>query len=841
MMNTLKIGAIFARRELRSGLQGFWIFLTCLILGVAAIALIGTLSSSIERGMNEQGQPLLGGDMEFSVIHRKLKQDELEYVNSLGKTSLVATMRGIAIADTGKRALVEVKAVDDVYPLFGKLELDANGPFQKRLASKDGIWGAFAESSILARLKIKPGDMVKMGTARFIIHDTIKSEPDRISDGLNIGPRLLISRQALQATGLVKPGSLVRWQHRIKLTDSNANPADIEKAANKKFPQAGWRIRTRDAAAPGAEQFINRITFFLSLTGLTALVVGGAGVANAVSTFMNRRKKNIATLKCLGASSSIILTTYLFEIFAIAALGIFIGLLIGAGLPLIAMPLLQNMLPVPLEPNIELAPLAIAAAFGFLVTIAFSLWPLANAKDTPASELFRGSLENTFRIPQWPFLVIILSSIAAIIGLALYAYPNTIITLGYLAGVSISFVFLIGLARLIMWGAKRFAKPKRAISRLAIANLYRPGAPTPSIVLALGLGLTLFVTLALVDKNVTNELESAVPKQAPSFFFLDIRNDQLDEFKSFAKAQQGVTKTGSAPMLRGTIQTLNGKPLSEIKIDPEVNWAFRGERGITYAKKIPKGSTLVAGKWWKEDYAGSPLVSFVDEIAKGAGLKIGDKVTVNILGRNVTAKISSFRKVNWKSLNINFAMVFSPGTLKGAPHTHLVTVTMDNKYEDNLLAAVSDKYKAVTAIRIKDALDAVNSLLGQLLLAIRAASSITMITGILVLAGALASGLSTRTYDAVVLKTFGATRTQLVYAFIYEYALLGFITAAFSILMGAAAAYSIIHYVMQMTWTFSFTTALLTALFAMALTITAGFATTWRALTAKPARILRTE
>ncbi len=841
MSNTLKIGYTFARRELRSGLQGFWIFLTCLVLGVAAIALIGTLSSSIERGMNEQGQPLLGGDMEFSVIHRQLKQDELEYVNSLGTTSLVATMRGIAISQTGKRALVEVKAVGDRYPLFGKLELDAKGPFQQRLSQKDGIWGAFAESSILSRLKIKPGAIVKMGKARFIIHDTIKREPDRIADGLIIGPRLLISHQALQATGLVKPGSLVRWRHRIKLADSKAKPAAIEKAANKKFPQAGWRIRTRDAAAPGAEQFINRLTFFLSLTGLTALVVGGAGVANAVSTFMNRHKKNIATLKCIGASSSIILTTYLIEIFAIATLAIIIGLIIGAGLPLIAMPFLQTMLPVPLEPNIDLAPLVIAAAFGFLVTLAFSLWPLANAKDTPASELFRGSLDNTFRLPQWPFIVIILAAIAAIIALALYAYPNTYITLGYLAGVTASFVFLIGLARLIMWVAKRFTKPKRAISRLAIANLYRPGAPTPSIVLALGLGLTLFVTLALVDKNVTDELKSAVPKQAPSFFFLDVSNNQLEAFQSFVKAQKGVTKTGSAPMLRGSVQTINGTPLKDIKIDPEVKWAFHGERGLTYAKKIPTGSTLVSGKWWDENYSGPPLVSFVDEIAKGAGLKIGDKVTVNILGRNVTAQISSLRKVNWESLNINFVMVFSPGTLKGAPHTFLVTVTMDKNDEDNLLAAVSDKYKAVTAIRIKDALDAVNNLLGQLLLAIRAASSITMITGILVLAGALASGLSTRTYDAVVLKTFGATRTQLVYAFFYEYALLGFITAAFSILIGAAAAYAIIHYVMQMTWTFSFTTALLTALFAMALTITAGFATTWRALTAKPARILRTE
>ena len=858
----LKLGFKFARRELRSGLQGFWIFLTCLILGVGAIAIIGTLSVSIQRGMTEQGQPLLGGDLEFSVIHRQLGDREAGFVAKLGQISRVATMRGIAITQnkaqntengtTSQRALVEVKAVDNVYPLYGDLTLKAQGAFQPRLAkssdNQGDLWGAFAESSILARLKIKPGSIITMGKARFIIHDIISREPDRIADGLILGPRLMISHDALKATGLVKPGSLVRWRYRVKLADTNADLAAIEKTATEQFPDAGWRIRSRNAAAPGAERFLNRLTFFLSLTGLTALVVGGAGLGNAVRTFMQRRKNNIATLKCLGASSQVILATYLIEIMLLALLGITLGLLLGAGLPLIAMPFMQNLLPVPIAPAVEIMPLLQAGAFGFLVTIAFSLWPLSQAKDTPASELFRGSIGQNLKRPSAGFLIAILTAVALIIILALFAFPNRYITGWYLVGISLSFIVLTALSRLIMWAAKRFShlyRPaaRRAVSRLAIANLYRPGAPTPSIVLALGLGLSLFVTIALVDQNVSKELQSAVPAQAPSFFFLDIQNNQLETFKSFADGQKGVSKTGSAPMLRGRVQKLNGVALKDVSIAPDVAWAFRGDRGITYSASLPEGSKITAGQWWQKDYDGPPLVSFVEEIAHGAGLKIGDSVTVNILGRSVTAKIASLRAVEWESLRINFVMVFSPGTLKGAPHTHLVTVTMDNarQHEDQLLAAVSEKFKAVTAIRIKDALDAVNALLGQLLLAIRAASSITMITGILVLAGALASGLATRTYDAVVLKTFGATRSQLIQAFIYEYALLGLITAVFSIFIGASAAYAIIHFIMEMPWRFSLTTAIATALFAMLLTIAAGLTTTWRALTAKPARILRTE
>ena len=841
MISTIRLGFKFARRELRSGLQGFWIFLTCLVLGVGAIAIISTLSVSIERGMTEQGQPLLGGDLEFSVIHRKLKGPELAFVENLGTVSQVATMRGIAIADGGERALVEVKAVDQLYPLYGSLVLRNGGAFKPKLGKSGKNWGAFAESSILSRLKVKPGAVIKMGQASFVIHEIIQREPDRISDGLILGPRLLISKEALEATGLVKPGSLVRWNYRVKLASGEQDISKISRAAAKEFPDAGWRIRNRDAAAPGAQRFLSRLTFFLSLTGLTALVIGGAGLGNAVRTFMERHQNNIATLKCLGAPSQLVFATYFIEIMLIALLGIFIGLLLGAGLPLAGMSVLQNILPIPIAPAVEIVPLVQAGAFGLLVTLAFSLWPLARAKDTPAAQLFRGSIGEKFKLPQVGFLLAIAVAVLLIIALAMFAFPNRFITSAYLIGISISFVVLIALSQLVMWVARRFARPKKAVSRLAIANLYRPGAPTPSIILALGLGLSLFVTLALVDMNVSKELKSAVPAQSPSFFFLDVQNTILDDFRDFADKQPGVIKTGSAPMLRGRVQQLNGIAVKKVKIDPHVSWAFRGDRGLTYSGKIPAGSRVTEGKWWDENYDGPPLVSFVEEVARGAGLKIGDNVTVNILGRSITAEITSFRRVDWESLRINFVMVFSPGTLKGAPHTSLVTVTMDPKYEDQLLAAVSNKFTAVTAIRIKDALDAVNALLSKLLLAIRSASSITMITGILVLAGALASGLSTRTYDAVVLKTFGATRTQLIYAFIYEYALLGLITAAFSVLIGSLAAYAIVTFIMEMSWNFSFSTALVTALVAMTLTIVAGLTTTWRALTAKPARLLRAE
>ena len=313
----------------------------------------------------------------------------------------------------------------------------------------------------------------------------------------------------------------MRWHYRVKLNSDNVKISlkAIQTAANIKFPDAGWRIRDRNGAAPGAERFLSRLTFFLSLTGLTALVVGGAGVGNAVRTFMERHKNNIATLKCLGASSQLIMATYLIEITMIALLGIAIGLALGAALPLMAMPLVQDLLPIPIAPTIEIMPLLQAGAFGLLITTAFSLWPLTLAKDTPASQLFRGSVGQTASPMRRASLITvslaILAVVAATIALAMFTFPSPYITGWYIVGITTSFILLTALARLIMWLARRFSghgsQNKRAVLRLAITNLYRPGAPTPSVVLALGLGLTLFVTLALVDQNISKELKSAVP------------------------------------------------------------------------------------------------------------------------------------------------------------------------------------------------------------------------------------------------------------------------------------------------------------------------------------------
>jgi putative ABC transport system permease protein len=828
----------YAWRDLRSGLQGFWIFLTCLALGTAAIAIVGSLGAAIDRGLIEQGQPLLGGDVEVALIHREATPAEFAFLASKGRVSKVGSLRAMARGND-MTALVEIKATDDLYPLYGAVDLSPTGDLKSALAG-DGV---AADPMLLERLNLRLGDKLRIGEKDFTLKATIAKEPDRISDGLALGPRVMMSEPSLQATGLIQPGSLITWKYRVKMAEgtSLAQVREVVREAQEDHRDSGWRVRNRGSAAPGADQYIERLSYFMTLVGLTALIIGGAGIANAASAFVNRRTEAIATLKCLGCTQRNITGIYLTEILLVAVLAIVIGLAAGAVAPSIAKATIGDLIPLPLTAGIEWRPLALAAVFGLLVTLAFTMWPLARTRHVPASALFRHHVQAFAGWPGIGALITIAVSLAIMAALVYASFGDARITTIYLSGLAGSFVVLLGLAAAIVHVTRKLPRPKSAIWRYALSNVHRPGSAAISVILALGLGLTLFVTLALTDRTISTELTSGIPDRAPSFFFLDIRNDEKQAFLDLVRKEPGVTAVETAPMLRGRITNLKGIAADKVQASPDAAWALRGDRGLTYASDLPQGSTLTQGQWWPANYSGPPLVSFVDEVAKGLGVGLGDDITVNVLGRDVTAKITSLRKVNWRSLDINFLMIFTPDTLNKAPHQNIVTVEMSGGDEGKLLNSVSRAFPTVTAIRVKDVVATVTDLLTQMLAAIRGANALTLITGILVLAGALSAGLSGRLYDAVVLKTYGATRLELIQAFIIEYAILGLASALFGITVGAAGSWFLSFWILEMPWAFSWATAIITALLAMVLAIAAGLTVTWRALTAKPAQILRDE
>jgi putative ABC transport system permease protein len=836
----------FALREMRGGLRGFSVFIACIALGVAAIAGVGSFSRSLGDGLAREGRAILGGDVSFSLSQREVNDAEREFLNRSGRLSVAATMRAMARAMSGETALVEIKAVDAAYPLFGAVMLEPATELGAALAQRDGVYGAAVDAALLARLNLGAGARVTVGSATIELRTTLTSEPDKLAGGIGFGPRLLISEAALRATGLVQPGSLVRWHYRLRIPNADADDRAahaVVTASEAQLPNAGWEARTRANASPALGRNIERFTQYLTLVGLTALLVGGVGVANAVKHYLDRRREVIATLKSVGATGARVFAIYLTEVMLLAAIGTAIGLAIGALLPFAIAAAVGGALPLPIEPALHLPQLSFAVIYGFLTALAFALWPLGRAHDVPVSALYRDAVAPERRLPRRRYIVLTALVVAALAGMAvLLAYDRKIAAI-FIAAAALVFVTLRLVATLIMATARRIPRPRFALLRLVLANIHRPGALTPSVVLSLGVGLALLVTLLQIDGNLRRQFIAALPDKAPSVFFVDIQDADATRFDAFAKKAAPEARVDRVPMLRGRIVSAHGVRSEDLKAPPNAAWVLQSDRGITYAAAVPAGSRVVSGEWWKPDYQGAPLVSFEHKIAEGLGLKIGDPIVVNVLGRNITATLANTRAVDWQSLGINFVLVFSPGSFRGAPHTHIATFTYPNggstAEEIALLKAAAADFPTATAVRVREALNAVAKVVLDLTLAIRGASAVTLIAAVLVLAGALATGHRHRVYDAVVLKMLGATRWRLLAAYALEYLLIGLATALVGVAAGSIAAWLVMTEVMNLGFTWLPLPALAATLGAAGLTIAFGLVGTFSALSQKPAPVLR--
>lgn len=835
-----------AAREMRAGLRGFAVFVGCIALGVAAISGVSSVASSLVAGIVSQGRVILGGDVALSLVQRVATPAEIAILSRRGRVTSVANLRAMAIASDAGAALVELKAVGPTYPEVGSFETQPDRPLAELLGNRNEIWGAVADPALFARLDLKPGARVTIGQETVELRGEIVSEPDKLGAGIGFGPRLVMSQAGLERTGLVQPGSLMRWTYRVALpSDSAASPTDAAEAIRADLPDAGagWEIRTRDNADPRFARSIERFTQFLTLVGLTALLVGGVGVANAVAAFVDRKRADIGTYKSLGATGGRVVAIYLIQVAMVAAIGIAIGLAVGAAIPFAVCGLFASALPVPIDPVVGARGLGVAALYGLLTALAFSLPPLGRAHAISVAGLFRDRIAPAPARAPLRYLVGAALCGAALVGLAIATAGDVKVALLFVAAAAIAFALLRLIAAGLMVAARRLPHARTPFLRLAIANLHRPGALTPSLVLSLGLGITLLVTLATIDGNLREELGHTLPDRAPNFFFIDIPGGEADAFRAFLRKEVPDGIVEATPMMRGRITALGAVPVADAKAAPEAAWVLDGDRGITYAADVPEGSTVVAGRWWGADPGPEPLVSVDAEIARGLGIGVGDTISVNVLGRPVKARIANLRRVDWRRIGIGFVLVFSPPSFAGAPHTELMTVTLpkgsDPAIEPRLARAAAQAFPAVSSVRVKDALEAVNAIVSQLVFAIRAASSVALLASLLVLAGALAAGHRARLYDAVVLKTLGATRGRLLGAYLAEYGALGLATAAFGILAGTAAAWVVITQVMKLAFTWTPAGAIGSAALAVVVAVGLGLLGTWRILGQKPARHLR--
>jgi len=831
----------FAGRELRGGVRGFRIFLACLALGVAAIAAAGSTAEAFRRGLASQASEILGGDLSLTLRARQFNAGERAILEKAGRVSYSVASMAMAQAPSGERRLIELRGVNQTYPLAGKVTLAGGGALQPALATKDGVAGAVVEQPLLDRLHMKVGDRFLAGNLPLVVRGVLLEEPDRLSRGFALGPRVIANIGAVQRGGFLAPGLPFGETARVALPPGT--PLEAEKTKLKKALGGLVRVRDREDAAPGIHRLIDQLEYFLGFIGLASLVAGGLGVFGAVSAYLEARKPVIATLKALGAEGQLVRDIYLIQIGLLAALGVAIGLAVGAAAPLVLGQIVKNDLPIPALFAVYPGPLLKAAAFGLLSAAAFSLAPLGRARSTPPASLFRSDLSGALKVG--PEIVGAGLAAAGLAVMAVVTAPTRLAALIMIAGVAASF----GLLWLLGWGSARLAGRARGRARgplrIGLANLAGPHSAARTASPAIGLGVALLASVVLIQSALLNQVTEIAPRTAPALVFTDIPGDRTAEFDAAVARAFGQPLTDKnylrEPFVTGRITKVRGQPVVAAAIPREDRWAYDSDISMSAIGPKPEDPGIEEGRWWPANYAGPPLLAMDVDVAKGKDVKVGDEVTVSVLGRDIDARVAVLRKVEFGGFGASFPLVVTPAAVEGANLRQVAIAKASKAQEAAVIRELGRDFPTVNVISVREQLEAATDLFDRLALAVRGAAAVAALAGLLVLAGAIAARARARTREAATLKVLGASRGQILSAYVLEYGAVGVIAGAAGVALGYAAAWPVVVKVFHAKWSMDWEGVAALVGAAALVAGAGGLLAAFQALSKRPAPALRAE
>ncbi|SMQ65097.1 putative ABC transport system permease protein [Devosia lucknowensis] len=842
LLGWMRIGII----DLRGDFRRFVILLACLALGVGAIAAVSSVGAALQSAVQRDARVILGGDMEVRSRGADISPEQRAAVEALGETARVVDITARASAN-GASTLLSLRAVSSNYPLLGSVAVSpASGePLGVLLSDESGLPGTVVDQGVLDRLGVTLGDTIRIGDADFAVRGVLEALPDQAALGFQLGLPAVVIDTTLAEAGLQQQGVLSRYGYKVVLAEGNAARA-IE-GLNAAHPDAGWDLRQPEDAAANLARFFDLFARFLTLVGLSSLLVGGVGVSNAISAYITERRTSIATLRSLGATGARVLVHFLTQVMVLAAAGVLLGLVLGAGTSLVALPVLSGMLGIELAPSLDLRSLVTAAGFGLLIGFAFALLPLRAAQKLKPANLFRASdggvnTLNWRDLVAWRTSLPLATALLGIAGLAVYTTGSPWLVLWYTIGAGVAF----GLLRVAAWllqALLRLVPPMpNTVLRQAFKSIYRPGSVAPVVVLSLGLGLALLLMITLLDQNLRSQIDGAVAEDAPAFVLLDMPKEQVPLVEAFAAADPGIAALETIPMLRGTIESVKGVAVAELgPVPDDIADMFEGDTALSWARSLPEGSSVVDGEWWADDYSGPPLVSLSTELRAPLGLSVGDSMRIAVAGRAIDVTVANFRDIDWREGGVNFRLLFSPGMVESAPQTVMGAIDVVDGAAPGVEGRLSQAFPTLSFLPVGYAIARVEEILSSLANAVALVGSLAVVSGVLVLAGAMAVGRRQREADAVVMKVLGATRRNVIVAFVVEYGVLGLLAAAMGAGLGVTATWAILTFVMEIPFVPNMMTVAVVIIGAVATTIATGVLTTWSAMSVRPARQLRAD
>lgn len=881
-----------AWRETRAAWRHFLYFLVCIAIGVGAVTGVSLFGTQVERTVTKEARGLLGGDLEIRLT-RRISPQGRDVLDSLTDRGIVLTHVSELVAMAAQAEpsmvgqptqIVELKAVEPEYPLYGSLRVEPNTDLRELLRRQDGdclgltCYGVVVQESLLIRMGLALGDQLKIGEGRFVITGVVRTEPDRMANAFSLGPRVLMSQEGLRTAKLVKVGSRIRERFLLKIP-STMPPNPLLYELRGRLVSDSARVSSYREAQPQLKQSLDQLTRYLGLIGLTALFVGGLGVATSVHAFVREKLNTIAILKTVGADSQTIVLTYGWQALMLGLVGSLVGLLIGMalhlGLPwviaaVMATDLLDQLGFASGGMGLSLPPLLKGLALGMLSTLLFTLWPLLTIREVKPARIFRrevapsDSTVGSGRIKWWSSWqrldrVKLLVAIGIGFGLALLSIwqagswrVGLLFILAFTAA-----VFLLGAAASAsLMAVKKWPRPEPLALRQAVGNVTRPGSQVVSVTIAIGIGVMVVTTVSLVERSLLAQVGENRPSDAPTFFFIDIQPDQAEGMVNLLRQRSGDPQPQLTPLVRSRLSAVKGEsvmfePMSEEaeqrartdqKEERRRKWFLTREYVLTFLQDLPKDNKVIQGEWWKPGQVLSkPLISMEEDAAKQLGVTVGDTIELDIQGVPIAGEITSIRSVEWGNMSTNFFMIFSPGALEGAPHTYVATVRVAPSDEVPLQQAVVAAFPNVTAINIGDVLDGFARVLDRLSLAIRAVALFCVLSGGLVMAAALAATRYRRLYESVILKALGATRGVIARSFALEYAMLGALGGFLGIALASALSWAVLETVFDLSWSLQAEVLALGFLATVTLTLLVGFLSTYRILGHPPLAVLRQE
>jgi putative ABC transport system permease protein len=835
-----RLAAALAWRETRGAWRHFAGFLVCIALGVGALVAVLSVATALDRSLGKEARALLGGDIELRSA-RPLDPPAEAPVRELARrgADVIRLKEMVAMARNpaqGRSLLVELKAVDHGYPLYGRLDTAPARSLDELLAGG----GVVVEEAVLSRLGLVMGDALAIGDATLTVTGVIRKEPDRAASLFTLGPRVLLNVASLEATGLARFGSRVRYRTLLRLP-GEIEPGAARAALVQAMADPAVRVATFDEAQPGLRRFFDQLTAYLRLVGVTSLLVGGIGVAAAVRAFLGRKVATIAILRCLGASARMLTAVYVVQSLALGALGSLAGAVLGTVAQLALGPLLQPFVPFELESRLAPGAVVTGLVAGCLATLLFALWPLLSARAVPPAILLRHPVDAGRMRPRRPW-----AAAGAIVG-GLVA-----LTLWQAGPLKIGAIFLaaaagaLGLLALLAWGTRRLARhlprPRSLAWRQGLHALARPGSQTIGVTVALGIGVTLLTAVALLERGLARQLDLERHREAPSFFFVDVQPDQVDAFRQTLIAIPGASPPLLVPTVRARLAAINGQPIvRERWAGREDAWRVTREYVLTFAEEPPGGTAVTRGRWWTADDRGRAWISVEAEAARALGVDLGGSLTFDVEGVPVTAEVLSLRKVDWQTFGANFFVIFSPGPLEGAPLTYLATARVPAGADAAVQESVAAAFPNVTAIPVRDVLERVTGVIDRIAVAVRLVALFVLGAGFTVMAEALAQSRAQRLYESVLLRTLGATRGRVAGAFAVEYGCLGLVAGLGGAATGVVTAGLVLRFVLDVPVAWEPAPVAIALLASVALAVTVGCLGTFRLLGRKPLPVLRGE